>query len=444
MTGDRLAEQLVERGLRSIEAPAKAALFQSTLAALRDLSGYAAEHAWWVPGRVEVFGKHTDYGGGRSLVAAVPRGFAIVARRRPDGRLAVVDAKSGEHFSSEGDASPSWRHYVDAVRHRFARNFPGASFGADIALASDLPGAAGLSSSSALVVGIAAALARVGGLDARAEWRNNVRSPIDAAGYYACVENGSAFGTLPGDAGVGTHGGSEDHVAIICGIPAQLSAYAFVPIRHVGDTPVPGRWRFAIASSGVRAEKTGAARTAYNNLSRAAAILLEMWNRSEPTAASLGAALSSDATASDRLKRTIERTPVEGWTARALDARLDHFIREDGRIPVALAAFRDGDLARIGLLAETSQDDAERLLQNQIPETMALVRSARDLSAPAACTFGAGFGGSAWALVDEADADDFARRWLVEYRLRYPAATDAEVFVAVPGPPLTELTAGST
>jgi galactokinase len=440
MTGDWLAERLVQRGLPASELRAKAAMYESTLAALRDLCSGRADYAWWVPGRVEVFGKHTDYGGGRSLVAAVPRGFAIAARRRDDDRLAVADARTGERFSSEGDASPAWRHYVDAVRQRFARNFPGAPFGADIALASDLPGAAGLSSSSALIVGIAAALTRVGGLEARPEWRDNVRSALDVAGYYACVENGAAFGTLAGDAGVGTHGGSEDHVAIICGIPAQLSAYTFVPIRHVSDTPVPARWRFVIASSGVRAEKTGAARTAYNNLSRGAAILLELWNRCERPAASLGAALSSDATASDRLRGLIARTPIEGWTARALDARLEHFIREDARIPAALTAFREGDLARVGALAEASQRDADTLLQNQIPETMALVQSAKDLSAPAVCAFGAGFGGSAWALVDDVNADDFGRRWLDEYQLRCPAGTDARVFAAAPGPPLTELT----
>jgi galactokinase len=57
---------------------------------------------------------------------------------------------------------------------------------------------------------------------------------------------------------------------------------------------------------------------------------------------------------------------------------------------------------------------------------MALARAAREHGALAASSFGAGFGGSVWALVDRDAADDFATRW-------HPGA-----FVAQPGPPLTE------
>src|SRR3954469_11127256 len=45
--------------------------------------------AWWVPGRIEFLGKHTDYAGGRSLVCATERGFAVVARPRADDKVRV-------------------------------------------------------------------------------------------------------------------------------------------------------------------------------------------------------------------------------------------------------------------------------------------------------------------------------------------------------------------
>jgi len=32
----------------------------------------------FVPGRIEVLGKHTDYAGGRSLVCATERGFRFI------------------------------------------------------------------------------------------------------------------------------------------------------------------------------------------------------------------------------------------------------------------------------------------------------------------------------------------------------------------------------
>ena len=42
---------------------------------------------------------------------------------------------------------------------------------------------------------------------------------------------------------------------------------------------------------------------------------------------------------------------------------------------------------------------------------MALARAAREHGALAASSFGAGFGGSVWALVERAAAEDFATRW---------------------------------
>jgi len=53
-----------------------------------------------------------------------------------------------------------------------------------------------------------------------------------------------------------------------------------------------------------------------------------------------------------------------------------------------------GTWDKIGVLIDRSQDGAERLLGNQVPETIALARLARDLGAVAASAFGAGFGGS--------------------------------------------------
>jgi galactokinase len=437
MSGDDLADGLVASGLDSAEAPAKRELFDQVLGVFgtRPFVRQPGQFVFWVPGRLEVFGKHTDYAGGRSLVCAVPRGLALAATSRP-GSVHVVDARRQESVTLErvgadGTIPPyrhtGWRHYVEVVVRRLARNFPGAPISAEVAFASDLPRAAGMSSSSAVVVGLASALVRISQIDSRPEWLANIRSPFDAAGYYACLENGLSFGTLAGDAGVGTHGGSEDHAAIVAGCRSHLSAFAFVPMRALGTVRVPDEWRFVLAPSGVRSEKTGAARESYNRLARGVELLLELWNRSEPACASLGAVLESSAGAGDRLRALMRASAIPGWPPDALEKRLDHFIREDSRVPDAIAAFRDADAARLSAIASESQADAESLLGNQVPATMALARSARELGALAACSFGAGFGGSVWALVDRGIAGDFAARW-------YPGA-----FVADAGPPLTEL-----
>jgi galactokinase len=141
------------------------------------------------------------------------------------------------------------------VARRVARNFAGDLHGAEIAIASNLPSAAGLSSSSALTIAIFLALDAVNDLHHRDEYLANIRSNEDLAGYLAAVENGQTFGTLIGDRGVGTLGGSQDHTAILCGRAGVLRQFGFCPVKHERDVPLPPDHVFVIAVSGVVAEK---------------------------------------------------------------------------------------------------------------------------------------------------------------------------------------------
>jgi galactokinase len=431
VNGQLIAQRLVERGLDASSVEDTATLYNQAIGAFGRLNADPPRHAWWVPGRLEVFGKHTDYAGGRTLVAAVPRGFAFVASSRGDDIVRVADGRDAQDVCLDSSGTrktfTGWRHYAEVVVARLARNFPGAHLGADVIFMSNLPRASGMSSSSALVVGLAIALVRLAGIAARDEWRANIRNAIEAAGYFACIENGMTFGGLEGDAGVGTHGGSEDHVAMICGVPGALSAYSFVPIRHLCDVTVPADWRFVIASSGVRAEKTGSSQDAYNRLSDGSAALLRLWNAAETTAPSLAAATGSSPDAVARLRRIVRNTGVPGWSPDALERRLDHFLREDARVAAAVEAMSRADRAAFGRLATASQLDAEALLGNQIADTVALARTAPDHGAFAACSFGAGFGGSVWALTDRAQADALAASW------------HAATFIATPSPAATEV-----
>ena len=433
LTAASIAGALVARGMDSGEYADKLMLYHRVVELHATLRGQPPRFAWWVPGRLEVFGKHTDYAGGRTVVCAVPRGFAVVATPRDDRVVQVTDAWRGEQVAIPlaGHAVPQtgWRHYADVTVRRLARNFPGAAIGADIVLASDLPRASGMSSSSALIIGIAVALGRVGALHTHAAWKRNIRSGLDAAAYYACIENGRQFAGLEGDSGVGTHGGSEDHAAIMEARAGYVTAFAFVPPRAIGASAVPDGWRFVIAPSGVAARKTADAMAPYNRLAAGVARLLEVWNADSPRAGSLAAALRSAPTAAERLRQLADRAATEEAPAAWLRDRLDHFIREDARAEAALAAFADADAARLGALAADSQRDAEILLRNQVPATSALAAEARKEGAFAACSFGAGFGGAVWALVAAAEADAFAKRW----------HAGAGAFVMTPGQPVTDL-----
>ena len=443
MNGSWFAEQLAASGLDDLERQPKADLFDSTVRGFRRFSRTTPDVIAWVPGRLEVFGTHTDYAGGRTLVAALPRGVVFAARGRRDATLHVIDALAQESVILSTNQPmigvTGWRHYVEVVCDRLRRNFPGAALGADIAFASDLPRAAGMSSSSALIVGVASTLVRLSGIREREEWGRDVRGRLEEAGYYACIENGRSFGALVGHQGVGTHGGSEDHAAMLCAAGGVVTSFAFVPMRQLGVAGVPDDWQFVVASSGVAAEKTGGALTSYNKLAKGAAALLDVWNTHESPVDSLAAALASSHDAGTRLRDYIERSRIPHWPSDALSRRLLHFLREDARVAEALPAFLDTNVRAVGELALDSQADSEGLLGNQVVQTIALSRVAIQGGAFAARSFGAGFGGSVWALVPRERAAAFADEWLGAYEKKFSGSRPSVTFVAPPGPSLIEL-----
>lgn len=430
-----IAARLDSIGLTTEPIESKATLFERALDALG--SGARDARMWWVPGRIEFLGKHTDYAGGPSLICAVERGFAVAAAPRTDRRLRFHDACSNEAVEHELDAELSpprghWSNYPLTVSRRVARNFPGALRGVDVAFASDLPSAAGLSSSSALLVATFLALSDANQLPARAEYRATIRGLEGLAGYLGAVENGSNYGSLVGDKGVGTQGGSEDHTAILCARPGALAQYSYLPIRCARVVALPNELVFAVASSGVVAAKTGGAMERYNRASALAAQALNAWRDAKASRAPTLSVALAEAPNGIADFRDVLRAQRE-----VLD-RVEQFYEESTRVQEAGDVLSAGHLDRLGALVDESQAGAERLLRNQIPETIALWRIARDMGAVAASAFGAGFGGSVYALVHLSDALDFVQRWLERYGGAFPTR-EGTAFVTRAGPPATVL-----
>jgi galactokinase len=426
-----IKEQLVASGLSVAEAEAKQALFQSAGEGLHQVSSASrtVRIAWFVPGRIEVCGKHTDYAGGRSLLAAVEKGFCVVARSRQDSEVNLCDAKSGEQVSFfvstvPGPEQHRWPRYARTVVRRIAHNFPSARFGADIAFASDLPQAAGLSSSSALIIAIFQALSEANSLEENPDFTESIHCREDLAAYLAAIESGQTFGALKGDEGVGTTGGSEDHTAILCSVPGELAQYSFCPTRKEKSIPFPPECIFAVAASGIAAEKTGVALERYNRTAASSHAILELWQRATGrTDATLAAALNSSSRAPARLRGLLSGMDVAGFTAKALLNRFDQFHEEsETLVPGMSDAFARKDWTALGQLTDRSQTAAEKLLGNQVPETIALACMARESGAWAASSFGAGFGGSVWALVPRDSAADFLGTWSEQYRSRFAEA----------------------
>ncbi|HEY4839110.1 MAG TPA: galactokinase family protein [Candidatus Acidoferrales bacterium] len=446
MSGE-ITERLIRAGMSASEAARKEILFEAAEDALPTENTFPIMR-WFVPGRIEVLGKHTDYAGGRSILCAAERGICVAALARADSVVNIVDAVDGRRLKI--DLYPDmklpadgWAIYVMAVARRVARNFGGGLHGADIAIASDLPRSSGMSSSSALIVAIFSVLSEMNGLGERAEYQANISSGEELAEYLGCVENGRSYRDLAGDRGVGTFGGNEDHTAILCCRAGMLSQYSFCPVRPERTTKFPAEFTFVIASSGVEASKTDSAREKYNRVSLAAAeVLAECRRKFGVQFATLHAAAMSSADAVEQIGLAMALSANSEFSPETLVDRFCQFVLESEKIiPAASDALERGDLRAFGALVDESQLGAERGLGNQIPETIELARMARELGVVAASSFGAGFGGSVWAMVLRADAEQFCARWREKYFSRFGGrdVAGSEFFISAAGPGLLRL-----
>jgi galactokinase len=296
-----------------------------------------------------------------------------------------------------------------------------------------------MSSSSALVVAIFAVLRAVNHLAECPEYSANIACAEDLAGYLGCNENGQTYKSLIGDGGVGTFGGSQDHTAILSSQPGHLKQYSFCPVRFERAVKLPEDCVFVIGVSGVVADKTGSAKAAYNRASLGVRSILDIWRKaSGSNAATLAAAATSSPEAPEQIRGALREahSADTDWLLR----RFDQFLLESETIiPQAGDALARGDLATFGRLVDQSQDATEKLLGNQVPETIWLAAEAHALGAHGASAFGAGFGGSVWALVNRSETEKFARRWAQAYQhCGYAAARHGQFFCTPAGPPLLQ------
>lgn len=446
---ESLPQRLARRGMKDTAASDKAALFAGAAQYLLDRGGTRTQQAqaFFVPGRIEVLGKHTDYAGGRSIVSAMEQGFCWVALPIAESVLRVGAVKSGEEV--EFDFAPQldprhghWSIYPMTVARRLARNFPTCMQGAHMVFASDLPRAAGMSSSSAMMIATYLPLAAINNLEQNETFSNHVNDKLSLAAYLGTIENGQSFGALSGDKGVGTFGGSEDHTAILCSEAGSLGQFAYCPARFERRISMPQGYSFAIGFSGIVAEKTGAAQEQYNRaVSLVAAIVVAWQQATGKSHIYLADILASAPQAAQHLHQILGQNAIGSFTGGELQMRLQHFIAENEEIigPAgdALAAL---DLPAFGKLVDRSQELTHTLLGNQVPQTIALARLARSCGAVAASAFGAGFGGSVWALIKTAAATPFLKAWSGAYAEAFPSASaQANFFLTGAGPAAFDL-----
>ena len=99
-----IAAHFESLGMTPADAASRAELFGTLEKRSHPILEGAPHWRRFTPGRIEIFGKHTDYAGGRSLTCAVERGFAVSYAPRRDGLVRIFDAQdpgaSGPEFLS--------------------------------------------------------------------------------------------------------------------------------------------------------------------------------------------------------------------------------------------------------------------------------------------------------------------------------------------------------
>ena len=124
------------------------------------------------PARVNLIGEHMDYNGGEVLPIAIDHRTYVAVSAAADGNTSRVTSNTHERFGSFDARDPArsgqWWDYVAGVVRELAAS--GARVPQlNIAIASDVPAGAGLSSSAALEVATTLAIADLLGLELSAQ-----------------------------------------------------------------------------------------------------------------------------------------------------------------------------------------------------------------------------------------------------------------------------------
>src|SRR2546427_1430017 len=203
-----------------------------------------------------------------------------------------------------------------------------------------------------------------------------------------------------GERYVGTAGGGMDQAIILGARAGYASRIDFHPLR-LTPTAVPTGWQFIVAWSLVHAEKSGAARQAYNERTRqgeeARRLVAARIRRPEDTTY---LALLAAASVDELLKAARASLP------QVLSRRFRHVITEGTRVRQAEAAMAAGNLGAFGQLLDASHQSLRDDYEVSHPELDRLGDVAREGGAAGARIPGAGVGGSLGAVCRVARAPE--------------------------------------
>ena len=368
-------------------------------ASFTEAYGAAPQGVWAAPGRVNLIGEHTDYNDGFVLPFALPLRVQAAVRLRDHGRLRARSAQAPAEpldvalaTLAPGNVS-GWGGYVAGVVWALGEaghHVPGA----DLVLDGDVPTGAGLSSSAALECSVVHALDELLGSGLpRAEQAALARR----------AENDF----------VGAPTGVLDQMAAMFG---AAGAAVFLDCRSLEVERVPLDLdalglRILVIDTRVSHDHTESGYGERRRMCEDAARALEVPALRDVPLAGLDAALA-------RLPDPVQRR------------RVRHVVTEDDRVLQVVDLLRAGDVRGIGPVLTASHASMRDDYEISVPQLDVAVDSAISTGALGARMTGGGFGGSAIALVQEADVGPVTAA--VEKAFAASGWTEPRVFVAVP------------
>lgn len=360
-------------------------------------------HNFFSPGRVNLIGEYTDFNGGYVFPCALSIGNYGIIRLRHDQTIQFYS----ENFAGFGKVSLSlsdlsyqskhgWANYAKGVIHELIERNYQIPYGFDIAIYSDLPSGAGLSSSASVEVLIATMMVEMFHLEI---------SKPEIALLCQKVENqyiGVNCGIM--DQFVIANG-TKDHALLLDtgtldfqNVPLELNDYEIV-----------------ICNSNV---KRGLVDSKYNERRSECEEALQIMKEIYP------------------IKNLCDMMPsqIEGYESKfnnpIVYKRMRHAVTENDRTKQAVAFLKNNDIVSFGKLITLSHLSLKDDFEVSIDKLDGLVEIALQEGSIGSRMTGAGFGGCTVNIVEKDKIDQFRQNVIKRYHDTYGLTPD--VYIASP------------
>lgn len=391
------------------------------------------------PGRVNLIGEHTDYNHGYVMPVALDKDTVLLARPRRDGEIRLVNVEAefaSLAFTIGPDIPPgppgAWENYAKGAAQLMARQLKRDIGGLDGLIVGQppygVPRSSGLSSSTALTVAVAMALAHFN------KW---LPEPSTLAQF--CSE---------AEWYVGTRGGVLDQFSMLL---TQQNHALYLDCRPdtagqyvMENVPLPAGYHLMVADSGVHRRNVGGGYNQRVAACRAGVALLKdlfpdithLRDIQDISWPELADQLPDEITIGNLQARHIDLGDLPGLnteTRLKVRARCRHVWTENQRVKDAVSALRAGDVATLGHLLNEAHASARDDYEVSCPELESLVRAAREVDGVAGARLtGAGWGGCIIALVSTEAITSFEAH--VNKRYQDDTGQSPAIFTCQAGP----------